>query len=277
MVKKSLIFATKLINKTLEDNILALSAQLSYYLILSIFPFMILAISLMCGNSAYIYDFLNSISAVLPEQVYIIIYNVLKYSAGSCSKPYLTISTLIILWSATSGSATIIKGINIAYGFNTKKNYLFLRLRGILFTLALMVSMQIVFAVIVAGRSLLIFVKNISIFVGYNFIIIDILRFVLAFFVVFIILSAAYKFLPYEKVKFSYAFPGAIFAAVGSIAGSYIYSYYVSSRVIYINSIYGNLSGLFVFIIWIYILSIIFLTGAEVNYFAAKQKKHSEK
>ena len=116
-------------------------------------------------------------------------------------------------------------------------------------------------------------VKKISLFDGYNFIFIDILRFSLSFFVVFIILSAAYKFLPYEKVKFSYSFPGAIFAAAGSIGGSYIYSRYVSSRVVYINSIYGNLSGLFVFIIWIYILSVIFLSGAEVNYFAAKQKK----
>lgn len=273
MIKKSLIFTTKLINKTFEDNILALSAQLSYYLILSIFPFLILAISLLCSYSTYIYDLLSSLSAVLPKQVYSIIYNVLKYSVGSCSKPYLTISMLIILWSATSGSATIIKGINIAYGFNTKSNYLFLRLRGILFTLALMFSMQIVFYIIVAGRSLLIFVKKISILEGYNFVFIDVVRFAAAFFVVFIILSAAYKFLPYEKVKFSYAFPGAFFAAIGSIAGSYIYSRYVSTRVVYINSIYGNLSGLFVFIIWIYILSIIFLTGAEVNYFASKQKK----
>jgi membrane protein len=107
---------------------------------------------------------------------------------------------------------------------------------------------------------------------GYNFFLVDILRYGIAFFAIFIILSAAYKLLPYEKVKFSYAFPGAIFAAVGSIACSYIYSRYVSTRVVYINSIYGNLSGIFVFLIWIYILSIIFLTGAEVNYFAAKQK-----
>lgn len=273
MVKRSLILTTKIINKTLEDNILALSAQLSYYLILSIFPFIILAISLMCGYSTYIYEFLSSLSAVLPKQVYSIIYSVLKYSVGSCSKPYLTISMLIILWSATSASATIINGINIAYGFNTKRNYLFLRIRGILFTLALMISMQIVFAVIVAGSSLLIFVKKLSIVDGYNFFFVDILRFSIAFLAVFIILSAAYKFLPYEKVKFTYAFPGAFFSAVASIAGSYIYSRYVSTRVVYINSIYGNLSGIFVFIIWIYILSIIFLTGAEVNYFAAKQKK----
>lgn len=273
MIKKILIFITKIVSKTLEDNILALSAQLSYYLILSIFPFIIFAVSLMCGYSTYIYEFLNSLSAVLPEQVYSIIYGVLNYSVNSCSKPYLTISMLIILWSATSASTAIINGINIAYGFNTKRNYLFLRLRGIFFTLALMFSMQIVFAAIVAGRSLLIVVKKLSIMDGYNFFYVDILRFSFAFFLVFIILSAAYKYLPYERVKFSYAFPGAFFSAVSSIVGSYIYSRYVSTRVVYINSIYGNLSGIFVFIIWIYILSIIFLTGAEVNYFAAKEKR----
>jgi membrane protein len=272
MIKKGLIFTTKLLNKTMVDNIFALSAQLSYYIILSIIPFLIMAISLLCDYSEYIYNILNSLSNVLPDEVHSIIYNALKYSVSSCSTPYLTTSMLIILWSATSGSAAMINGINIAYGFNTKKNFLFLRLRGILFTLALMISMQIVFAVIVAGSSLLLFVKKVSIFQDYNFLLIDILRFALAFFAIFIILLAAYKFLPYEKVKFSYAYPGAIFAAVSSLAGSYLYSRYVSAKVVYINSIYGNLSGLFVFIIWIYILSIIFLMGAEVNYFAAKQR-----
>ena len=144
MVKKIIIFTTKLFNKTMSDNIFALSAQLSYYLVLSVFPFLIMAISLLCGYSEYIYNILNSLSDVLPEEVYRIIFNTLKYSVSSCSKPYLTTSMLIIIWSAASGSAAMINGINIAYGFNTKKNFLFLKLRGILFTLALMVSMQVV-------------------------------------------------------------------------------------------------------------------------------------
>ena len=65
---KNFNFATKLINKTKEDDILALSAQLSYYLILSIFPFLILAISLMCGYSEYIYSILNSLSDVIRKK-----------------------------------------------------------------------------------------------------------------------------------------------------------------------------------------------------------------
>jgi membrane protein len=184
-----------------------------------------------------------------------------------------SVSNLMVANNLKSYDLNVGQVINIAYGFNTKKNFLFLKLRGILFTLALMVSMQVVFAAIVAGRSLLVFVKKISIFQDYNIILIDILRFAVAFFSIFIILLAAYKFLPYEKVKLSYAYPGAIFAAGGSIIGSYLYSRYASSKVVFINSIYGNLSGIFVFIIWIYILSIIFLMGAEVNYFASKQKK----
>lgn len=265
MIKKSLIFTIKLINKTIKDNIFALSAQLSYYLILSIFPFIILAISILCNYHEFVYSLLDSLLYILPEQVYSIIYNVFDYSIKSCNKPYLTISMFVILWSATSSSATIINGINIAYGFNTKKNYLFLRLRGVLYVLALMLSLQIIFAIIVTGRTLLIFVKSLSYFHEYNFIFIDILRFSISFFIIFIILSSAYKFLPYEKVKYYYTIPGASFASIGSITGSYAYSRYVSSRVIYINSIYGNLSGFFVFIIWIYILSTIFFIGAELN------------
>jgi len=239
---------------------------------LSIFPFLILAISLLCNYSLYIYNFLDSLVNILPMQVYNIIYGVVGYALGSCGKPYLTISMLIILWSATSGSATIINGINTAYGFNIKKNYITLRLRGLLFTLAFMFSMQLIFAVIVAGRSFLILVKKISTIDGFNFAFLDSLRYFVAFFFIFIILSAAYKFLPYEKIKLSRALPGGIFSSISFIAGSNIYSHYVSSKIFYINSIYGNLSGFLIFIIWIYILSVIFFIGAEINYFVTKIK-----
>ena len=266
MIKRILVFLRKLFNRVMEDNIFGLSAQLSYYLILSIFPFVIFFISILCNYSEYIYIFLESLVTILPIQVYDIIYKLVNYAVNSCSQQYMTISMLVILWSATAASSTIIKVINVAYGFKMEKNYIFLRLRGILFTLALMFSIQIIFVIIIAGRSVLIFVKNLSVFRAFNFIFIDLLRYGLSFLIVFIILIASYKFLPYERIRFSYAVPGAIFSSIGFTLGSYIYSLYVSTKVVYINSIYGNLSGLFVFFIWIYIMSIIFLTGAQVNY-----------
>jgi membrane protein len=180
---------------------------------------------------------------------------------------------LVLLWSATSGSATIISGINRAYGFTAKRHFLFLRLEGIVFAVAVMISMQVIFALVVAGRPILIYLEDITIYKDLNYLLINILRYAVPFILLFLLFSAAYKFLPYEKVDFSFVFPGALFASMGILTGSYFYSHYVSTRFMYYNSIYGNLSGVFVFIIWIYILSIIFLMGAEVNYFVSKSKR----
>jgi len=275
MFKKIMVLIMKLLHKTKEDDIFALSAQFSYFIILGIFPFLILAISLLCNYSSYIYYILNSLSTFLPQDVYKIVFNVISYSVSSCSKPYLSVSMLIILWSATSGSATIINGINKAYGFTAKRNYFFLRLRGILFALAIMVTMQILFAIIVAGSQLLTFVQNIEMFPNINYVLINIFRYALPFILLFVTFSAAYKFLTYEKVELSFVLPGALFATTGFLIGSYAYSHYISKRILYYSTIYGNLSGVFIFIIWIYMLSFVFLTGAEVNYLASRQNnKH---
>ncbi|MFA9422678.1 MAG: YihY/virulence factor BrkB family protein [Sedimentibacter sp.] len=271
MFKKALISIMRLLRKIKEDKIFSLSAQFSYFIILGIFPFLILAISMLCNYSDYIYYILNSLSPFLPQDVYNIIINIINYSISSCNKPYLSASMLVILWSATSGSVTIISGINRAYGFTTKTHYLFLRLKGIILSLAIMIAMQIIFTLIVAGSQILIFLEKIEIFSSYNYFFINVFRYATPFVFLFVIFSGAYKFLPYEKVKFSFVFPGALFASLGFIIDSYAYSYYISIKILYYNSIYGNLSGLFVFIVWIYMLSIIFLTGAEVNFFASKR------
>ncbi|MDF2617208.1 MAG: YihY family protein [Sedimentibacter sp.] len=261
MIKKTLMSVMKLLNKTIEDNIFALSAQFSYFIILGIFPFLIFAISLLCSYSEYIYYLLNTLSSFMPEDVYKIVYNIVSYAINSCSKSYLSLSMLVLLWSATSGSATIISGINRAYGFTAKRHFLFLRLEGIVFAVAIMTSMQVIFALVVAGRPILIYLQDITIYKDLNYLLIHILRYAVPFILLFLLFSAAYKFL------------GALFAAIAMITGSYFYSRYASTRFMYYNSIYGNLSGVFVFIIWIYILSIIFLMGAEVNYLVSKSKK----
>lgn len=272
MIKKTVMAVMKLLNKTIEDNIFALSAQFSYFIILGIFPFLIFAISLLCSYSEYIYYLLNTLNSFMPEDVYKIVYNMVNYAVNSCSKSYLSLSMLVLLWSATSGSATIISGINRAYGFNAKRHFLFLRLEGIVFAAAIMVSMQVIFALVVAGRPILFYLEKITIYKDLNYFLIHVLRYAIPFVLLFLLFSAAYKFLPYEKVDFSFVFPGALFSSIGILTGSYFYSHYVSTRFMYYNSIYGNLSGVFIFIIWIYILSIIFLMGAEVNYFVSKNK-----
>jgi membrane protein len=240
MIKKTAMSVMKLMNKTIEDNIFALSAQFSYFIILGIFPFLIFAISLLCSYSEYIYYLLRTLSSFMPEDVYKIVYNIVSYAVNSCSKSYLSLSMFVLLWSATSGSATIISGINRAYGFHSNRHFLLLRLEGIVFAVAIMISMQIIFALVVAGRPILIYLEELTIYKDLNYVLINVLRYAIPFVLLFLLFSAAYKFLPYEKVCFSFVFPGALFAAIGIITGSYFYSHYVSTRFMYFNSIEHN-------------------------------------
>ena len=273
MLKKSFVFLIKLMSKMKDDNIVALSAQFSYYIILGIFPFLILAISILCNYSYYIFYLLNSVESILPTDVFNIVSSVVKNSVGSCSKPYFSASIIVILWSATAGSATIINGINRAYGFTVRNKYLFMRIEGIIFALALMITMQIIFALIVLGSEIVSFLQQIILFSDFTFSIIHVFRYALPILLLFLVISAAYKFLTYEKVSYSFVIPGAVASTIGFVSGSMVYSNYISTKAKYYNSIYGNLSGLIIFLIWIFILSIIFLTGAEINYFTGKRSQ----
>lgn len=274
MIKKFFLFIAKLLTKMKEDNIFQLSAQFSYYLILAIFPFLILSISILCNYSYFIYEILHSMESIIPSDIYDIVYSIVTKSLNSCAKPYIPSSLLILLWSATAGSATIIAGINRAYGFNVTRGYFFMRLEGIIFSFAIMVTLQIIFALIVLGNEIVTLMQNTSLLSDVLYSIIHIFRYVLPFLLMFLIFSAAYKYLTYEKVKFSFVFPGAAFATIGIITGSTVYSYYIGTRTTYYNTIYGNLSGVIIFLLWIFIMSIIFLTGAEINYFVGKNKQH---
>jgi len=271
MFKRLLVFIIKLLAKMKDDNIAALSAQFSFYIILGIFPFLILAISILCGYSNYIFYLLDSVEAVLPEDVFQIVYGIVHNSVGNCSRTYFSSSLLISLWSATAGSATIISGINRAYGFNIKNNYLFMRIEGIIFTIAIMLAMHLIFASIVWGSEIILFIQKINLFQATDFFLVHVLRYALPFLILLLIFSAAYKFLTYEKVSLSYVIPGAVFSSCGFIVGSAVYSNYISTKAMYYSSIYGNLSGVIIFLIWIFILSLIFLTGAEINYFTGKR------
>lgn len=277
MFKKVFVFLIKLISKMKDDNIVALSAQFSYYILLGIFPFLILAVSILCNFSYYIFYLLNTVEHILPPDIFIIVSDVVNNSVNNCSKTNFSASLLVILWSATAGSATIIHGINRAYGFTVTDNYLFMRIEGIIFALAIMLIMLLIFSVIVLGNEIVTFLQNVTLISNFTYIIIDVFRYALLFLLLFLIFSAAYKFLTYEKVSFSFVIPGAIISALGFIGGSMLFSNYISTKAKYYNSIYGNLSGLIIFLIWLFILSTIFLTGAEINYFTGKHGQKNKK
>ncbi len=255
----------KLLKKLGEDDIFSLSAQFSYYIILGIFPFIIMLISIFGYYTSVFYYLLDASKQIIPQDAYNIISNIVSQSDGYYNKSYMSVSILALVWSSSSGSVSIIKGINKAYDYPIRRNYFFIRIKGILFTFALMFCIQVVFFFIIAGNNLILFLQKISLLNDVFVIIVNVLRYVLPLLLLIIIFSFTYKFLCYEKVRIRSVLPGAIFATFGCIIGSIMFSIYINKRSIFYNNIYGNLSGVFILLIWIYLSCLIFLLGAEIN------------
>ena len=262
----------RFVNKINDDDIFALSAQFSYYIILGIFPFIFLFVIFLGYYSNLLFETLYDIKHLIPTEIYNLFLSLITDSVSNYKTQYFSASIIVLLWSASSGSVGIIKGINKAFDYDKKKNYLFMKTFGLLFTLALMISFQIVLVFIVIGKYIIdIFITivnlpNILVFI------ISIVRYAFPIILLIVMLSLVYKFIPDKKIKFITVLPGALIATLGCLISSIGFSIYVNIRSTFYNNIYGNLSGIFILLLWIYMTSYIFLLGNEINAFLLKEE-----
>ena len=91
----------------------------------------------------------------------------------------------------------------------------------------------------------------------------------------FITFSLIYKYLPNKRLKPKNIRVGAIFATIGWVLTSLVFSFYVNNFAHY-EKVYGSLGGMVILIIWLYISTLVILIGGELNaissYFETKDK-----
>lgn len=267
-VAKSKDFLKNLIHNIKEDNVTAMGAQLSYYLILSIFPFLIFFLNLLSYTSFAREDVLQGLVVILPQDTQRLITELLSETISKSSETLLSLGAITGIWAASKGSMSLIKSLNKAYNVEEKRSYIELRGVAILFTLALLVLLLIVLSTLVFGEILGNMVFD---YLGMtdNFIVIwKYVRVLISLGFMILTFSLLYKFSPSirnsQKIKFKHTLPGAVFASIGWIIISILFSYYVNNFANY-GKTYGSLGGIIVLLIWLYISSIIIITGGELN------------
>jgi membrane protein len=274
--KREIIFFKELIFRFKDDNVTAIGAQLSYYLILSIFPFLIFFLNILSFTPLVREDVLQSIIAVLPLETQRIVTNLVMETIINSSETLLSFGAITGIWAASKGIMALIRAINKAYDVEETRSYIELRLLAIIFTLALLILLTIVLLTIVFGELIglrivrfLGLTLNFMIFWEYFRVIISIASMILIF-------ALLFRFSPSLRkgntIHFKDTLPGAIFSSVGWIITSTMFSYYVNNFANYTKT-YGSLGGMMVLLIWLYISSIIVVMGGEINATIESMKK----
>ncbi|MCK9860030.1 YihY/virulence factor BrkB family protein [Paenibacillus sp. ATY16] len=263
-VSAILPFFKNLYSRFRDDDVPALGAQLTYYFILSFFPFLIFVVSLMSfvrlSGDSVVAELIRLLPQQTGEAIQTILQEVTKDSRGTL----LSIGMIATLWSASNGVNAVIKGVNKAY--DVEENRPFWKVRAISLAATVVLALAILLAIV-----LVIFGEVIGNFlfdwfnspVGFG-LIWGTLKYVFPISFMIVVFSLLYWIVPNRKVPFKAALPGALFATFGWIASSLLFQFYINNFGNY-SKTYGSIGGIIILLIWLYISSNIIILGGEVN------------
>ncbi|AIQ68287.1 YihY/virulence factor BrkB family protein [Paenibacillus graminis] len=257
-------FSKQLYQKIKLDDVQGISAQLTYYLILSLFPFLIFIMTLIGYAHISVEDKIRDLEQIMPAEAISIIEEILKDVADGRSQALLSFGMLATLWAASKGINAIIKGLNRAY--DIEESRVFWKIRGIAFLATLFIGFVVLLSILllVLGTWL-----KTQVFLlldlPYGFQKIwDLLQYAVPLFVMFLVFTLLYWIAPSRRLTLKEVMPGAMFATLGWIITSILFSVYVNQFSNFTET-YGSLGGVMVLLIWLYISSIIILAGGEIN------------
>lgn len=257
-------FVKEMYYRLMYDEISLLSANLSYYFILSLFPMLIVALALTPYFKIDQQFLLEKIQNFAPGDLGDYLFDMISEVLNNKNNTIITVGIVFTLWSASSGIYGIIIAFNNAFRVRDGRIWIVTKLISVVITALFLVGMFVVLALVVFGKQLtyLLFHKfnldegfyNLWSVLNYSFPI-------LFTFIVFVFL---YIMGPNLKLKAISILPGSIFATVSWTLVSRLFGYYIDHFSSYIKT-YGTIGAFMAFIIWLYITGYILIIGAEIN------------
>lgn len=248
------------------DDGWAMASHLALSSLLAVFPFLIFATSLasFLGAQAFADTIVHLLFDTWPADIAAPIAREVTTVLTVQRGDFLTIGILVTAFFATNGVEAIRVSLNRAYRVSETRNMFWLRLQGFAFVIIATIGFVIVSTLLVflpiAVNFAIERVPNIEPYLGT----ITIWRYVVASFVIVIGLAAAHYWLPDGKRKFIHLVPGMIFTLVGWVIGSTVFAYYLQEYALY-ASYYAGLASIMIALVFLYIISVIFIMGAELN------------
>ena len=248
-----------------SDN-LTFAASIAYYALLSLFPFLLLALSILGGEAPRVLDF---VFRYFPTKFRFVEEQLTQLPSIRVG----IAGALLLIWASMGVFGAVTSAINHAWGVDKQPTFLKHKLVSFIMlvcaSVLLLVGLLLVSAIDIAGsswfahvvarvdwlqalRGILVQWSTTILFVG--------------------ITGLVYYFVPNAKVHFRDVWIGAFLAGFmwrGALAG---FSWYVSDLSRF--TVHGGIAAVVVFLVWVYLSAVILLFGADVSAAYARLRRH---
>lgn len=264
---KIIILIFRFVRKTGRDRVRAHAAEAAFFIIMSVFPLLMLMLTLLRYTPITADQIVFTIEELTPftvaPEVRPIVNDIFEQSTAVV--PW---TILVAIWTAGKGILGLSDGLNSIYQIEKPGNYVITRLRCACYTVVLILALVVSLGILVFGYGISTFlVRKIPLLVGYQDALV-ILPTGIALLLLVLLFTVLYAYLPSRRQPFFRQLPGAVFSSVSWAVFSYAFSIYLDFAV-NMSAIYGSLTTLVVVMLWLYFCMYLLFLGAEINHYLA--------
>lgn len=240
------------------------AAYAGYFIILSVFPALLLLLTMIRFTGIRVESLIELLEGLLPQAFHEYAEELVFGAWQNATGTVVGISAVTALWSASRGIYGLHAGLNAVCGVSESRGYVLTRLLCALYALVFLLVVLLTLALHVFGSALMEMLLKIDhpviIFLT------DVLnsRFFLLGILQTLVFTLMYRFLPNRKSTFLRCLPGGLFASVGWLVFSDLYSVYIAHFSAYAN-IYGSIYAVALCMLWLYFCMSILFYGGVLN------------
>lgn len=256
-------------------NISLHGAYTTFFLIVSVFPLLLLLLGILRFTSFEATDLIDLMENVVPPSLMsaaeALITTAYKHSSGTV----VSVSVLATLWSASKGTYGLLWGFRSVYGADEELSYWKNRGLSLIYTCLILIALVLVLAVHMFGNALIDYLwMTTTPWVMWVLTVMD-LRFWALMLTLFLLFTIMYALLPGQHWGIRRHIPGALLAGAGWSICSRLFSVYVEYFTDYYN-IFGSIYAVVLVMLWLYFCICILFYAAAFNRYLA-EKKSEEK
>ena len=255
-----------MVRRFFDNNVAKNGAAHAYYLLFALFPSMIFISNLLATLDLDIHLITQWLSRLIPTDAVQLFESYLEYISSNYIISVLGFSLVFMLWFPFRATGSMLENIRTAYGMKNTLHPISFLIRQVIFTVVLFVAIAISLLASTFGKRVILFILkyiNISLPI-YAITLWHYLRFLLIGVFMFVVIAFLYAIAHDKRPPALHILPGALMTILAWTAVSAGFSFYVENFAKY-SVIYGALGTVIVLMLWLYMISVILILGAEFN------------
>ncbi len=247
-----------------KPEMLILPGQIAFFLFLSLVP----TITIIGYASSYL-NISNNLVQTLMENALGNKYSNMLTPIITATKitPAFFITLAFGYFIASNGMSSMIVASNTIYGIKDS-GFFKRRFKALVMELVIVILFLFLLIVPLLGNSIIDMLHYFNLDASTTEVVVNVLKFLkgpFSWLVIFIFVKLLYTMAPDKRIPSRHVNIGAVFTTLGWVISTMIYSYYINHYANY-SIFYGALANIVILMLWVYLLSYIFVLGLAMNY-----------